>query len=182
MMIRTNERMPTDGFHRLPSKRKGEGPGGPRSEESCGCIRSCRQTRSRYPAYVRANTTGRVRRAAATSPANQKKIAAGEGGGPLGIDKTRNGPTTSAHSRRARFRILRRTAGSILTHRANRTRAHDDLPRLGQAWLGYTAMTLGTPIVTTSSKGRLNPLCRIQLSGLDRSLGFGRLFASLNRR
>src|SRR5881409_1035705 len=29
--------------------------------------------------------------------------------------KTRNGPTTSAHSRRARFRILRRTARSIPT-------------------------------------------------------------------
>src|SRR2546426_12348870 len=148
MMIRTNRRMPTDGFHRLPAKRKGEvTPGGARPEESRGCIRFCRQTRNRYPAYVRANARGRARRAATTSPANQKKMAAGEGGGPLGIEMTMNGPTTSAHSRRARFRILRRTAGSIPTHRANRTRANDDLPRLGQAWLGYTAMTLGTPVV-----------------------------------
>src|SRR5207245_6449382 len=90
---------------------------------------------------------GQAEGAASTPTTQPKKIAAGEGGGPLGIDKTRYGPTTSAHSRRARFRILRRTAGSIPTHRANRTRAHDDLPRLGQAWLGYTAMTLGTPVV-----------------------------------
>src|SRR3989442_16045443 len=137
MMIRTNRRMPTDGFHRLPAKRKEEvTPGGARSEESRGCVRFRRQTRNRYPAYVRANTRGRARRAATTSPANQKKMAAGEGGGPLGIEKTMNGPRTSAHSRRARFRILRRTAGSIPTRRANRKRTHDDFPRLGQAWLG----------------------------------------------
>ena len=133
MMIRTNRRMPTDGLHRLPAKRKGEvTPGGARPEGSRGCIRFSRQTRSRYPAYVRANARGRARRAATTSPPNQKKMAAGEGGGPLGIEMTMNGPMTSAHSRRARFRILRRTAGSIPTDRAERERTQDGLPRLSR--------------------------------------------------
>src|SRR3989442_1077816 len=140
MMIRTNRRMPTDGLHRLPAKRKGEvTPGGARPEESRGCIRLCRQTRNRYPAYVRANARGRARRAATTSPANQKKMAAGESGGPLGIEKTMNGPTTSAHSRRARFRILRRTAGSNPTDRAKRERTQDGLPRLSRVRLKPSA-------------------------------------------
>src|SRR2546428_12995882 len=133
MMIRTNRKMPTDGFQRRPAKRKGEvTPGGGRSEGNRGCLRFCRQTWSRYPAYVRANTTGRVRRAATTSPTNQKKMAAGEGGGPLGIERTMNGPRTSAQSRRARFRIFRRTAGSIPTDRAKREGSQDGLPRLSR--------------------------------------------------
>src|SRR2546422_10846056 len=133
MMIRTNRRMPTDGFHRLPAKRKGEVTlGGARSEASRGCLRFCRQTRSRYPAYVTADARGRAKRAATTSPANHKKRGAGEGGGPLGIEKTMNGPRTTAHSRRARFRIFRRTAGSIPTDRAKREGSQDGSPRLSR--------------------------------------------------
>src|SRR5881628_1048113 len=66
-------------------------------------------------------------------------MAAGEGGGPLGIEKTMNGPTTSAHSRRARFRILRRTAGSNPTDRAKRERTQDGLPRLSRVRLKPSA-------------------------------------------
>ena len=62
-------------------------------------------------------------------------MAAEEGGGPLGIEKTMVGPTTSAQSRSARFRILRRTAGSIPTDRAKRERTQDGLRRLSRVRL-----------------------------------------------
>ncbi len=48
-----------------------------------------------------------------TIPASQRRKARGDGEGPLGIENAMDGPTTSAQTRRAWFRILRRAAGSI---------------------------------------------------------------------
>src|SRR5436309_14128709 len=91
-------------------------------------------------------------------------MAAGEGGGPLGIDKTMIGPTTSAHSRRARIRILRRTAGSNPTDRAKRGRTQDGLPRLSRVRLKSSADDSRLPDTPESS---LPPPCA------DLRLGIG---------